>query len=520
MEEINIIDKFERYSLDKVSCFERPIYNVIEYQCNNGGNLCMMMMKLFQTYRIQEDNPRSALLHYLKESLHFHVYSKGYLSINRIKKYIQKGLPVIIGINLKNIFYSSYYEKDNWPHWIIITGYDEEKKRFSILDNTQFSDLNSRYDRFYITYSLYKKASRSYISQYGQEYAHIVMEKGSNKINYRLETKKIFSIYKSIDKRNAEVTMYDFLIKEYKYNLRQEKEVNKIICEEIKKRLINISKYHFVFWEEAAIAMQNLGYSNQSIDELKCINFNLKKEMDNYILKMILNLYRKPYIDSKLPYAQKDETVLENILEEFYEFISRESSQFMLETIEMNFMPPDQVENNEDGIISYYNGKYKFDFKNGQYNWWINDNAPKVILFHGHLRKKYLLFKTKVFIKTDISQINFQAGIFIRDGENEDPWLKNGYFGAVDYQGKLVFDAIGNDNNEKDYNIQEENELFLEIEDSIIWFGIIKNEGNLERLFSKPFEQLGRIELGLACKTWGGGMKLHISYEAWEIGWE
>lgn len=517
MNEINMIDKFEQYSLDKISCFERPICNVLEYYYDNSGSLCIMMMKIFQMYRIKDTNPRESLLNYIKESFGCNVFFRGSLSVNKIKRYIDKEIPVIVGIDLEKMFYSSYYKKNSWPHWITITGYDDARKRFTVFDNTQFSEINSKYAKFYITYSVYKKANKSYVAQYGRDYASVVFEKGDNDIDYGLEIKKILSFYRSIDKQNSEISMHEYLVKEFQKNQIRENMYSKMICEEIKKKIINISKYHYVFFEEIANAMKNLGYDKKNINELKNMNTLVAKEMNNNDLKIIVNLSRKCPIGNRLMNDDENVKHMRKLIDGFYNFISSGDVNQVADKIKQNPVLPDRVENNKDGIISYYNGEYSFDFKNGQYNWWIEDEAPKVILFHGRLSKQHLLFKTKIFITEDSLLTNLQAGIFIRDVESEDLWLRNGYFGAVDCHGKLVFDAIGNDNNEKEYNIKEENKLFLEITDGNIWFGIYKDNGDLERLFSKPFEQLGLIELGFACKTWNNGNRLHILYSSWKI---
>lgn len=146
----------DSYKPHEVTCFEKPLGIAVESYLHGGGSIFYLILKYYQTYKVHpEDSLGSDLtlsLNIIKKYLN--------LTVNTIKpskkledfiiKNIKKNHRVIVPCNLKKLFYSTHYEQNDWPHLLLIKGFDVEKKIFYILDDTHLLSDKSQYTNFMI----------------------------------------------------------------------------------------------------------------------------------------------------------------------------------------------------------------------------------------------------------------------------------------------------------------------------------------------------------------------------------
>lgn len=132
MERRILINNTVEYSLDRVSCFERTIANQLNYRNGYYGDLFIALSKMYQFYFLQNNqNIRKEVFRLSKDILNVKIIN---IKRKNIRKYMSessnsKCLP-IVGVDLIDLFYSNYYKEKDWPHWFLITGYDEYRKIF------------------------------------------------------------------------------------------------------------------------------------------------------------------------------------------------------------------------------------------------------------------------------------------------------------------------------------------------------------------------------------------------------
>ncbi|OPZ94704.1 MAG: Tyrocidine synthase 3 [Firmicutes bacterium ADurb.Bin419] len=100
-----------------------------------------------------------------------------------IQHQIDNGIPVMVTVNLKKLYYSQYYMQQEWPYLLLINGYDCDKKVYYIVDSTH-TELSGEkegqnYSQFIITYDMLETLYKSYENVMDRAYiASIQLEDG------------------------------------------------------------------------------------------------------------------------------------------------------------------------------------------------------------------------------------------------------------------------------------------------------------------------------------------------------
>ena len=115
------------YEFDEVTCFEHPIIVVLDYIKEGYGRLYAMLAKLNgiymgngEEYLTNNSFLRERTIREMEEYFAIKCRNMNGMSKRKIRQSILKEEPVIVGINLKDIFYSTYFYEKNWCHWVII----------------------------------------------------------------------------------------------------------------------------------------------------------------------------------------------------------------------------------------------------------------------------------------------------------------------------------------------------------------------------------------------------------------
>lgn len=527
---LDIFNTTNRHSLDKISCYEIPIADVLNYYNHLSGDLFIMIAKVFECFKInRNESSKELAMEFAQDKIGFTVEKFSYYNSEKIAKSISEGIPVIVCANLKELFYCKHYGRNNWPHWFLVKGFDGYTQVFYVLDNLQFSTLGKELDEFVLTDKILKKLSKSYGKVYHKESFFRLVN--NNQFNYYEALINILELYLSYDKTNnniyaQKIGLENILI------LRTQTGMGNII-EEIKKKLVNINKFKELFAFELSRHLKIFGLDKHSASLLQLGEKNAKL-WANFVLRNTVNISKNEcdeiIISSKIIECERD---LHNLIEEilvdvkinanmisnkYYSINNKKSNNTVTETSIITGTVKSTkgnldvlFDNNEDEIISIIDKGISFKFNTGKiYNWWLDDDAPKAILINEDITNKRVKLRCKIDVNQNISEEKFQIGIFVRNRNNEQ-MLDKGYLGAVDYDNNCVVSEVGKKEIDKNWKFQNSFELYMEIYNDNISFGFVKNK-NEELIGNIEFNNVGKSQVGFVCKTWGNGGKLEVDF--------
>lgn len=470
-------DTFSKYTLDKVDCFERQIANALEVRQTGYGNIYILINKIFEFYQNEMHESYSA---HLKTILGVDICSEQYTFEELIKQImlcIDSGNPVLLIGNLRKVFYSNYYKENDYSHLFLVKGYDTEKELIYLFDNVQFSELDAKYENFKITYNLVNEFTNN-------ESLHsiISIRELNDQVDYRI--KKIIDeithlFVCSITRKNNSILLY---CSKQRDDFRREE-------------FINLPKFLEVAFLEYLNLLSETNINNE-LDNIKDIFSKYIKYWKRYVIKKLVLFMKDPdcFFNIKLikePYVlsiEKDLVCeLNNINEKIQNFI--QSKQNKKNNLKNIFV----LENNEDNIIDVNKNKIKFDFQNKKiYNMWINDEAPKLLLYKG-IEKSFEI-KLSIKISSGYTVGRFQVGVFLRSGDVV-------YFAAIDNSNAVVIDMIGKDNLSYDTKISFNHTLVVKFEDNELYLFLDKCKQNIiSRVI--PLKYKNDFGFGVCCKTW------------------
>ncbi len=277
---IELNDELEEYELDEFDCFQRPIGIIIDSLESNSADTFILYSKaleVYTSYNLREI--RYNVLDFISE-LGFEVKKYGKKDIcSFMENEIDNNKLIILGIEYNRLFYSKYYKEQNYPHWIIINGYDRRKKTFSIYDYTHFLDENFTFKQFVLNYKYIIELNKKFVDNYG----------------------KYDSLF-SISKVKQEKSQYEIAVITMNYILSKMKE----------------KKYSVIkIFSEMIYAKNNL--ENTDLTEYETLVMNLNKSRKLFIVEVIkimdLYEYDKSKIECMLHLSKK----IEN---EYYSFTS------------------------------------------------------------------------------------------------------------------------------------------------------------------------------------------------------
>lgn len=206
----------------------------------------------------------------------------------------------------------------------------------------------------------------------------------------------------------------------------------------------------------------------------------------------------------ELPYnIIESEIEISRIINDFKEYleelvINEENTQY--KELETNLI----IENDPDKIININNNSISFKFRrNKTYNWWYDDEAPKVILISNINSNENLRACTKIEIHSNYLESNFQAGIFLRTKTET-------LFASIDLNDLFVLDKIGFINNSCKFKFSTKIEIMLSIKHKRIAAKI--TNGRYESKMEWSLNSNSNFDIGLSCKTWGNGEKLEVDF--------
>lgn len=527
--EIKDIDIF--YSFDKVTCYERPTAVLLDSICSGYGSLLILLCKLVRSYRIvppDEDAEKQVIRFIEKQFLvDYQRYdSKKEILSELIAATIEAGSPIIIPVNLKEIFYSNYYREQDKPHFFMVTGVCKEKGIYTILDNVQFekekgiSQLD--YHAFVVTEEMLEKANRAFAR--ADDYHDVFTFVKSRQFDGEKKKEHLHRIFMQIlelylERKNYEFLEVSYLKQLYGYRLDRVSYKDEIF--ELRRKLNNVIKYKEVFVSEIVRSLNAIGWNDFEEAKLFEILNELKTVWTEWVDLKVLKVFRKnseadfevgsDILDCERRLYQQI-LVIYTKLQEFEGCDGTEGTCQDPERCKEEWEK--MTENNRDHIIRVDDQK-KIVFRfhtNRIYNSWFEDACPKIVLFRGKGRELPLYAKSAVRFDPEFLEDKFQAGIYVKlRGEM--------YFGAIDHEDLLVLDTVGTINRNVFEKFNPESEIYLEIKDNQIDFGKLAAQEKQKKVSTviPELEADTDIELGLACKTWGNGKKLELIFSDYSV---
>lgn len=502
MSEIKIpIENTMYYSFDKVSCFEQPIGNLLNYKNGYYGHAFIMLSKIFQFYFLKPNhNFKVKLINLVTEILNVDIVeiTSLFQHFNKLKFELKKQNPLIVGINCRKLFYSDHYKIEDWPHWMLISGYNPMTDTIQIIDDLHllYCNRENEYGHFYLTNNILKSIYKSYIGKYGREWSCFTFCINDEKPLMKLII-SIIDYYLQFDFKSCSFTQIR-LLKEYFCCDNGE------IKKELSKKIINTNKYRSVFIDLIKKYMNELRYSKKNILWFDSVNKRLEKFWANYVLINLSNIENHRCDNLELPYnIIESEIEISRIINDFKKYleelvINEENTQY--KELETNLI----IENDPDKIININNNSISFKFRrNKTYNWWYDDEAPKVILISNINSNENLRACTKIEIHSNYLESNFQAGIFLRTKTET-------LFASIDLNDLFVLDKIGFINNSCKFKFSTKIEIMLSIKHKRIAAKI--TNGRYESKMEWSLNSNSNFDIGLSCKTWGNGEKLEVDF--------
>lgn len=516
---LNFLDIPHKYNIDELSCYEHPIATALNYFDSNICNVYILLSKLYGMYMVDlQTNSRIAVINDLEKQFDIDIKLAKKISWKYLKECIDNNIPLIVGVNLYDIMYSENYLKKDWGHWFLVKGYDENNGTVIILDNVQYNDLGERYSDFRISFDMLMKAHKSFLKKYSDEITGISLSYTEKECQYKNAVKHILDLYLSINVEKSDNYRQINLLRELEKLSKNDSDFASYYVEEFKKKIININKYREVFINELCKSMVNLEYDHDNIVKLKENAAILNELWKMFTLKYSIIVTSKHEkiieIDEEI---KKCEIQIQNQIKEYALYLNGvKKNNSVVKNSEINNITYEIV-NDFDGIIKGSDKNIQFSFvKNKIYNWWIEDNAPKVCLVKSNFSKidskKELFIRTQMNIKKCdrfTSGEKYQAGFYIKTYEDNNNYMcalneqEEWSIDKVGYEGKTVF-------NRDTYNI------FVRIVEDMIIFGTYDDKGE-NILLQQKIINIGDFEVGLICKTWEKWGKLIVGFNNTEV---
>lgn len=502
----NIKEFEDGYKVEQVNCLEKPLL-ILLYNYNEVYSHCFLAFhKLLQSYLINSyehfnnDITMNRAGKILKKE--FDINLKCEEVINDINEFIRIQIdnnnPVIIPVDLYELYYSKHYKNSHWIHSFLIYKYDNINSIYYIVDATQ--QFDDTYHKFTIPFDMLEKmyfSFNNYIYHTGIYYIE------SDSVNLKPDVmnfiNKILLYYFKAEPK--EVCREIEILSDYK--------AQKLSKQEITKRLLQIKNYKNVLYNELEWMLNQTNINNvlkEKYNHLKC---NLIKNWKEISGKLTYYIYKSDF------------SIIIRLLEpvlcaegDMLNFLSLLPDDVMFnKSVTCDIKDSFIVDNNQDNIISMSDNWIVFKFDTNKiYDNWTKDNAPKILYSENDIRNKILNASVKLDLTSCRTGANYMAGFYIKTEKSST------YLCGVNSGVCISMDQSGINPNIFiiDRCSQKLNMKIIIINEAIRFECVDLN--NNERLTIKEIIlDSVACEFGIACKTWGGYTSLKMVFSDFNI---
>ena len=470
---IELNDDVTDFALDEVDCFQRPIsiaLGSVDKQYSAIFLLYAKTLELYTSNTLREI--RYDLIDILKHMGFFvEPFVKGNL-LDFIYKKINNNNLIIMGIDYNKLFYSKYYKVSSYPHWFIVNGYDSNSKVISIMDYTQFMDKRFKFEPFALSDKILKNANKKFKVMYGEYYNCFSIEVIDINKSLTEDIKKLLDyIIQVMEKKEFSiVALFNRLIV-----LMKLPDVSQDDIKNAESQILNVNKGRKVFFSEIINLMDKFNFDIKSTDKFSEKSCKLITEYNNFSNYCLLRILSDQYDNVKFKDMIRGlESEILELIKDFRHYISLFSEKIQVISEKKN----EKILNDLDNVIHLEGKDVFFDFiKNREYNWWENDNAPKlkVLEINGMLAFE---ISAQIEISNESDCHNFQAGFYIINGEES-------YFAGVDVSDKICLDKINIDNYSCYYEYIPVQKIYIVISSNFLEVG--KLNGKIKKCILKRY---------------------------------
>lgn len=358
---------YDGYTIEEISCLERALFGVISGYNPLNGEMFLMISKHLECYYSGAYEKKTIFdekLDLIRDYWNLVLEIKEFKE-EELLQALGSGKSVIVLINLKKLYYSSYYKRNDVLHPVIITGYDEAEEIYSILCNT----FESKEYKGLYRFAMRREDLISCAQSYEKEFFDWSDGKG-------------LIVFSQTDKRHTPIDVWQQWIENYRKVKYRNRELIYLLelkettdSEEFKmivNRLMNLEKGKYVFVNEF-LKLSKIFYKIQD-DKSDVIQLgeNLCEQWRKHINRSIRQILHGKF--EKVDLEEKEIQLLEDEFQSILVGIA-DKNNFIGNKDEQKVF-----ENNEDKIITATDrDEYIFEFSNKRlYNTWIVDESPKV----------------------------------------------------------------------------------------------------------------------------------------------
>ena len=498
------------YSVDEVNCLEKPLGVMLSNFNPLYRSFYLLFQKMTQSYNIEyyheesfrKKNTMSRSSDILGRELGIQLYRVEDPEdlLGFINDKLAENNPVIIPVNLRELYYSTYYNKADWIHSFLIFGHNEKNKLYDIFDSTQRHDADEfNLYKFVVEEDTLYRMHKSFSDHIYQEGIYYVI---SSDISLDVDLHKY--LYKCIDMFCNSRMANAYVELDIVDQILTDKQVN----QQNIKRLMRRCHYKKVFYSELEGLLRTVKVDTDLLDKYIAIQDELLKIWYKINGKIMYYLYK-----NKSEKVKKEIQQALMIEEDMFSCMNDILNH--LENVEVIALPSHEkvsFVNNSDNIISKVSdNEFIFEFNNGEiYNNWFEDCAPKVVFSD---IKDYSSFTTRSkFILDEYTEgTNFVFGVYLKDD------MGSSYIFGLNSGVSMLFEHTGVNNAVLE---MEDCSCITDIEIKVLNQQLYISYMSDEK--SDPCKTQTKIEgnvisVGICCKTWGEAQKLCFRVKDIEI---
>ena len=398
---------------------------------------------------------------------------------------------------IKEIYYSKFYNKENWKHSFLLHGYNLDNKLYFIYDSVQCEN-EKEMCKFCIPQKTLEQGYESYCNNFYEAGIYFIE---SNEVDRNPDYRKMILSGLQLFVNNRKKQPY-FEIDLIQHFLQKENPSGEELLQ-----LFEINNYKKVFLSEMRNLLAYLEVEGEVVEKLVACNQELLAEWRKVESKIAYYIQKakKFELEKLLEKTLEKENLLLNQIKEILDKVQNEQEDIKQKTTK----EPVIFINNEQNIIKQKpNDQYMFHFDTNQiYNNWFEDQAPKIVLPQNLTDFDEFQFCTSIKIESYVEWANFMVGVYIKD-ENG-----NAYLYGNNSMRCVCFEYTGIKGNMYEESVFD-TEFQIEVRYRNRKLQLIYTDFNdvSKEIRIREVDLESRIyQMGIACKTWGSPNKLTIA---------
>jgi hypothetical protein len=206
---VEIAENSDNYSWSYITCLFKPFYIVLNNFYIGLGDIFMMDVCSFllqhrvRFYKFMTISERfdyffsKSLISWKDEAIRI-IHTSRKTFISDISTSLHDDCVSIVPVNLKEIFYYENYKSDDWKHYFLINGVDENSELFHMLDTVhRDAGVYSKYTKFHILSSMLIDSSESYFKSFQSSSKWCFFTIRTNLVATLLKVKNSISLFRN-----------------------------------------------------------------------------------------------------------------------------------------------------------------------------------------------------------------------------------------------------------------------------------------------------------------------------------